>query len=167
MPRGLAVIGTASAAEAANALPLLFPAGARTGTGGGTRALATRESFPLAGEFELWGAAIGPQLVFATDTALIDAATAGSVTGATGNPGDPPWSVGTFASISVEKTLPLLRRWGAPLSGFVAANWPEAPDITRDLGLLAAVDTVRMAAGSDGRFDRAAITIAVHDLAGR
>ena len=64
----------------------------------------------------------------------------------------------------MEKALPLLRRWSAPLSGLVAANWPEAPDIARDLGLLAAVGTVRVAAGSDDRFDRAAITLAVHDL---
>ena len=163
-PRGLVVIGMASAAEAAAALPLLFPPGARTATGGGTRALATRESFPLAGEFELWGAAIGPQLVFATDTSLIDAAAADAGTGATRNPGDPSWAVSTVASISMEKALPLLRRWGAPLSGLVAANWPEAPDIARDLGLLAAVGTVRVAAGSDDRFDRAAITLDVHDL---
>ena len=64
----------------------------------------------------------------------------------------------------MEKFLPLLRRWSAPLSGLVAANWPEAPDIARDLGLLAAVGTVRVAAGSDDRFDRAAITLTVHDL---
>ena len=163
-PRGLVVIGTASAAEAARALPLLFPPGARTGTGGGSRALATRESFPLAGEFDLWGAAIGPQLVFATDTSLIDAAAADAGTVTTPHPGDPSWSVHTVASLSMVKALPLLRRWGAPLSGFVAANWPQAPDSTRDLGLLAAVDTVRVAAGSDDRFNRAAITIAVHDL---
>jgi len=163
-PRGLAVIGMASAAEAANALPLLFPPGARTGTGGGMRALATRESFPLAGEFELWGAAIGHQLVFATDTSLIDAAAADAGAGTTRNPGDPSWPVSTIASISMEKALPLLRRWGAPLSGLVAVNWPEAPDIARDLGLLAAVGTVNVVAGSDDRFDRATITITVHDL---
>jgi len=163
-PRGLVVVGMASEAEAARTLPLLFPPGARTGTGGGARALATRESFPLAGEFELWGAAIGPKLVFATDTSLIDAAAADADTGSTRSPGDPSWSVNTVASISMEKVLPLLRRWGAPLSGFVAARWPEAPDIARDLGLLAAVGTVRVAAGSDDRFDRAAITITVNDL---
>ena len=163
-PRGLAMIGMASAAEAGRALPLLFPPGARTGTGGGTRALATRESFPLAGEFELWGAAIGRQLVFATDTALVDAAAAAAGTGATRDPKDPSWAVSTVVSISMEKALPLLRRWGAPLSGLVLANWPAAPDIARDLGLLAAVDTVRVAAGSDDRFDRAAITLTVHDL---
>ena len=67
----------------------------------------------------------------------------------------------------MEKALPLLRRWGAPLSGLVLANWPQMPDVARDLGLLAAVGTVRVAAGSDGRFDRAAITLDVHDLAGR
>jgi hypothetical protein len=163
-PRGLAVIGMTNAAKAAAALSVLFPPGARTGTGGGLRALATRESFPLAGEFELWGAAIGPQLVFATDIALIDAAVADAGTGSTRNPGDPSWEVNTIVSISMEKALPLLRRWGAPLSGFVAANWPEAPDITRDLGMLAAVGTVRVAAGSDDRFDRVAITLTVHDL---
>jgi hypothetical protein len=163
-PRGLAVIGMTNAAKAAAALSLLFPPGARTGTGGGTRALATRESFPLAGEFELWGAAIGPQLVFATDIALIDAAGADAGTGTTRNPGDPSWAVSTVVSISMEKALPLLRRWGAPLSGFVAANWPAAPDIARDLGMLAAVGTVRVAAGSDDRFDRAAISLTVHDL---
>lgn len=162
-PRGLVVIGMASAAEAANALPLLFPPGARTATAGGTRALATRESFPLAGGFDLWGAAVGPQLVFATDTALI-AAAADAGSGATSNPGDPSWRVGTVAAISMEKLLPLLLRWGAPLSGLVAANWPAAPDILRDLDLLGAVGTVRVAAGHDDHFDRAAISITVHDL---
>ncbi len=88
VPRGLVVIGTSSASEAAHALPRLFPPGARTGTGGGTRALATRESFPLAGGFEFWGAAIGRQLVFATDTALIDAAVAVPDNGATRNLSD-------------------------------------------------------------------------------
>ncbi|MHB8835160.1 MAG: hypothetical protein ACYC9Y_05550 [Candidatus Methylomirabilia bacterium] len=163
-PQGLAVVGMASAFEAARALPLLYPPGARTRTGGGTRALATRESFPLAGEFELWGAAIGRQLVFATGTALLDAAADDAGAVATRGPGDPSWSVGTVASISMGKALPLLRRWGAPLSGLALANWPGAPDIARDLGLLAAVGSVHVAAGSDDRFDRAAITIAVHDL---
>jgi len=164
VPRGLVAIGMASAADADAALPLLFPPGARTGTGGGVRALATRESFPLAGEFELWGAAIGRHLVFATDTTLLDATTAGAAGGAAAHPGDPSWSVNTVASLSMEKALPLLRRWSAPLSGLVLANWPEAPDIARDLGLLAAVGSVRAAAGSDDRFDRAAVTITVHDL---
>jgi hypothetical protein len=164
IPRGLAVIGMPSAAKAAETLPLLFPPGARTGTGGATKALTTRESIPLAGEFELWGAASGRRLIFATDTALIAAAAADTGGGTARNPGDPSWPVSTVASISMEKFLPLLRRWGAPLSGLVAANWPEAPDIARDLALLAAVGTVRAAAGTDDRFDRAAITITVHDL---
>ena len=163
-PRGVVVIGMASAAEAARTLPLLFPPGARSASGGGTRALATRESFPLAGEFELWGAAIGPQLVFATDTALIDAAATDAGSNAARNHEDPSWAVRTVATISMEKALPLLRRWGAPLSGLVAASWPEGPDIARDLGLLGAVGTVRVVAGSDGRFDRAAVTLDVHDL---
>ncbi len=163
-PRGVVMIGMASAPEAARALPSLFPPGARTAVGGGTRALATRESFPLAGEFELWGAAIGSHLVFATDTSLIDEAAADAGVGITRRPEDPSWPVGTVATISMEKLLPLLRRWGAPLSGLVVANWPEAPDITRDLGLLAAIGDVRMAAGSDNRFDRVAITLTVHDL---
>jgi hypothetical protein len=163
-PRGIVMIGMPSASEAARALPLLFPPGARTAAAGGTRALVTRESFPLAGEFELWGAAIGPQLVFATDTSLIDAAAAEPDSAATRDRADPAWPVSAVAAISMEKFLPLLRRWGAPLSGLVAANWPEAPDITRDLGLLAALGSVRMAAGSDDRFDRAAITLDVHDF---
>jgi hypothetical protein len=163
-PRGVVVVGMVSPAEAARALPLLFPPGARTATGGGTRALGTRESFPLAGEFELWGAAIGPQLVFATETSLIDAAVAdpGAVT--TPGPADPSWAVGAVATISMEKLLPLLRRWGAPLSGLVEASWPKGPDVVRDLGLLAAVGTVQVASGADARFDRAAITITVHDV---
>jgi len=164
VPHGVVVIGMGSAAAAARTLPLLYPAGARTAAGGGTRALATRESFPLAGEFELWGAAIGPQLVFATETSLIDAASADPGAVAAPRPDDPSWTVGAVATISMEKLLPLLRRWGAPLSGLAAASWPEGPDIVRDLGLLAAVGTVQMTAGSDVRFDRAAITLTVHDL---
>ena len=156
-----------SAAEAARALPLLFPPNARSAAGAGTRALTTRESFPLAGEFDLWGAAVGPNLVFATETALIDAAAADAGSGTPRDPADPAWPVSAIASVSMEKALPLLRRWGAPLSGLVAARWPQAPDLSRDLALLAAVGTVRLAAGSDDRFDRAAITLTLHDLPGR
>lgn len=164
LPRGLAVIGMTSAVEAARVLPLLFPPGARSAAAGEARALASRESFPLAGESELWGAAIGPHLIFATETSLIAAASAGTVAGAARDPGAPTWPVGTVAAVSMEKALPLARRWSAPLSGLVAANWPEAPDLARDLDLLGAVGTVRVAAGSDDRFDRAAITVTVHDL---
>ena len=163
-PRGVVVIGMADAAEAASALPLLFPPGARSATSGGTRALATRESFPLAGEFEFWGAAVGPQLVFATDTSLIDAAVADPGTVATPRPEDQTWTASSVATISMEKLLPLLRRWGPPLSGLVAASWPDGPDVTRDLGLLAAVGTIQVTAGSDSRFARAAITLNLHDL---
>ncbi len=164
VPRGLVVIGMPSAAEAARALPLLYPPTARTASGGGTPALATRESIPLAGEFDLGGAAVGPQLVFATDTALIAAVADDGGEAAASDPGDPPWPVSAVASVSVEKALPLLRRWSAPISGLLAAKWPDAPDIARDIDLLGAVSTMRAAAGSDGRFDRAAITLTVHDL---
>jgi hypothetical protein len=165
-PRGLAVVGMGSAAEAARSLPLLYPAGARTAAGG-TRALVTRESFPLAGEFELWGAAIGPRLVFATDAALLDTAAADAGSGVPGAPvvPEPPgWDVRAVAAISMDKTLPLLQRWSAPLSGLIAARWPEAPEITRDLGLLAATGKVLVVAGSDDRRDRAAITLNLRDL---
>ena len=166
-PRGLVLIGMASAAEAARALALLYPPGARAAAAGGTQALATRESFPLAGEFELWGAAIGPHLVFATDTSLIDAAAAdaGHDTAHAGN--GPSWAVSALATISMDKALPLVQRWSAPLSGLLAARWPQGPDIARDLGLLAAIGTVRVAAGSEEHLDRAAITLTVHDLAAR
>lgn len=157
------VIGMASAAAAAGALPQLFPPGARTSVAGATLARGTRESFPLAGEFELWGAAIGSRLVFATDTGIIAALVADA------DPEEPAasapaWPVDAVARLSMEKALPLLRRWSAPLSGLLAANWPAAPDLIRDLDLLAAVRTVRVAAGSDGRHDRAAITLDLRDL---
>ena len=77
---------------------------------------------------------------------------------------EPGWRVDTIAAISIEKALPLLRSWSAPLSGLVAARWPEAPEITRDLELLAAVRTVRAVFGSDGRRDRASITVNLRDL---
>jgi hypothetical protein len=166
-PRGLVMIGMASAAESVRALPLLFPPGARSASGGGNLALTTRESIPLAGAFDLWGAAIGPHLVFATDTSLIDAVRADPAGEATVDVSRPPWQVRTVATISMDKTLPLLRRWAAPLSGLVVARWPEMPNVVRDLGLLGAIGTVRLAAGSDEQFDRAAITLDVHDLAGR
>lgn len=163
-PRGLVLVGMPSSAESSRVLPLLFPPGAREATGGGTRALATRESFPLAGQFDLWGAAIGPQLVFATDPSLFDAVRADTGTAADRPSERASWPVSTVAAVSMEKALPLLKRWGAPLSGLVAAKWPDSPGVARDLGLLAAVGTVRVAAGSDDRFDRAAITLDVHDL---
>ena len=165
-PRGLLVIGMGSAEEAARSLPLLFPRGSRTAAAGGTRAFATRESFPLAGEFELWGAAVGPRLVFATDTTLIDAAAADTGEGKAVDPPvpEPGWQVRAVAAISMEKALPLLQRWAAPLSGLMAARWPTAPDVSRDIDLLAALGTVRVAAGSDGRRDRVAITLRLRDL---
>jgi hypothetical protein len=165
-PRGLVMVGMGSAGEAARSLPLLFPRGARTAAAGGTQALATRESFPLAGEFELWGAALGPRLVFATDTALIDAAAADAADGSTNDPPvpEPGWQVRAIGALSMDKALPLLRRWAAPLSGLITARWPAAPDVSRDIDLLAALGTVRVAAGSDGRRDRAAITLHLRDL---
>jgi hypothetical protein len=93
------------------------------------------------------------------------AADAGS--GALGDPivPEPPeWDVRAVAAISMDKILPLLQRWSAPLSGLIAARWPDAPEITRDLGLLAATGTVRVVAGSDDRRDRAAITLNLRDL---
>ena len=163
-PRGLVVIGMASATEAARALPLLFPLGARSASAGGTRALATSESLPLAGEFELWGAAIGSQLIFASGTSLIDAAAVDAGPDVVNQPDPPAWPVSAVASISMDKFLPLLQRWRAPLSGLFTASWPDGPDFARDLGLLAAIGDVRVAAGADDRLDRAAITFSVHDL---
>ncbi len=165
-PRGLVAIGMASEPAAAAALRLLFPPGARSTVAGGSRAMATRESFPLAGEFDLWGAAVGTRVVFATDTSLIDAVAADPGTAATDDPGtaEPAWRVTTIAAISMEKAVPLLRRWAAPLSGLIAARWPEAPPLERDLELLSAVSTVRIAAGADERRDRAAITLQLRDL---
>lgn len=163
-PRGLVTIGMASAPEAARALPLLFPPHARSATGGGALALSSRESFPLAGQFELWGAAIGPRLVFATDTSLLDAAAAEPEMTLPPDPAGRSWQVDAIAALSMDKALPLVRRWSAPLSGLVAASHPLAPDVARDLGLLDAVGAVRVAAGSDGRFARAAVTLGVRDL---
>lgn len=164
-PQGLLIFGMADAAAAGRALPLLFPPGARTARLGSTLALATRESFPLAGEFELWGATDGPRLVFATDASLIAAVTEGTgpVT-ADDRRREPDWRVSSLASVSMTKALPLLRRWSAPLSGLIGARWPEAPQAAADIDLLAAVRTVRLVAGSDGRFERAAITLDVGDL---
>lgn len=110
------------------------------------------------------GAAIGSRLVFATDTSLIVAAAADAGAEDARRPADPSWTVSAVATISMEKALPLLRRWSAPLSGLVAASWPEAPDISRDLDLLAAVGAVRVTAGFDERFERAAVTVDVHDV---
>lgn len=165
-PRGLVVVGMADAPAAAEAVRLLFPPGARSAAAGGTRALSTRESFPLAGEFELWGAAVGTRIVFATDTSLIDAVAADPGAGAAAGPvvAEPGWRVTSVAAISMEKAVPLVRRWAAPLSGLLAARWPGAPPLERDLELLSAVSTVRVAAGTDDRRDRAAITLHLHDL---
>ena len=165
-PQGFVVIGMASAGAAREALPLLYPPGARTAAAGGARALATRESVPLAGDFDLWGAAIGPRLIFATDTALIDALAkdADAAPTADSRQGDPAWRVAAVAAISLEKAQPLLRSWSAPLSGLFSARWPRGPEIASDVALIAAVRTVRATVGSDGRRDRAAITVNLRDL---
>jgi hypothetical protein len=160
-----------SGAEARAALPLLFPPGARSATAGGVTALASRESIPLAGELDLWGAAVGSTLVFATDTGLIAAAagTGGGEAGATAAvlPGAPDWRIDAVAEVSMEQALPLLRRWGPPLSALLAARFPSIPDLTRDLDLAAAVRTVRVIVGSDEKRQRALITLHLRDLPGR
>jgi len=163
-PQGVVVVGMTGAAEAGRALPSLFPPGAREAAAAGTRALSTRESFPLTGEFQLWGAAVGRNLVFATDSALIDLASDDPARPLADEAAAPPWRVSTLAAISMEQALPLLRRWGVPISGLVAARWPAAPDLTRDIDLLAAVRTVRVTAGADTRRRRVAITLTVGDL---
>jgi hypothetical protein len=159
------MLGMADAAAAEHALAQLFPADALSAPVGSTVARATRESFPLAGEFELWGAAAGPRLLFATDTALI-AAAAGDAPAVERDRTvpDPAWRVDALASVSMTKALPLVRRWAAPISGLIGARWPRAPQLTDDLDLLGAIRTVRVVGGSDARFERAAVTVQVGDL---
>lgn len=163
-PRGLLAIGMGSDAAARAALPQLFPRGARSSTVGGLTALASRESIPLAGDFELLGAAVGPLLVFATEPALLSAVAGASAPAGAAEAPDKAWRVDTVAEFSVEQTLPLLGRWATPLSGLVSARWPDAPDISRDLALLGAVRTVRATVGTDGRRDRALVAVHVRDL---
>lgn len=164
-PRGIVIVGMASAAEAADVLPALFPAGARTAAASGTRALATRESFPLAGGFDLWGSALGRRLVFATDLSLIDAVATDTGTATPEQPtaASPGWRVQEIGVLSVEQALPLLRRWAAPISGLLAAKWPDAPDLTGDIELLATVRAVRVTVGSDDRLQRAAVALTLRD----
>ena len=163
-PRGLIAIGMKDAFAARAALPRLFPPGARSAPAGAVTALASRESIPLAGSFDLWGAAIGQDLVFATDTGLIEAAGQAAAMPGASREEAPGWQVDTVAALSVEQALPLLRRWVPPLSGLIAARWPGIPDLTRDLELLAAVRSVRVTVGSDDRRDRALATILLRDL---
>jgi hypothetical protein len=163
-PRGLIAIGMKDATAARTALPRLFPPGARSAPAGAATALASRESIPLAGTFDLWGAAIGQDLVFATDTGLIEAAGESPATPGASREEAPGWQVDTVAALSMEQALPLLRRWAPPLSGLIAARWPEIPDLTRDLDLLSAVRSVRITVGSEDRRDRALATILLRDV---
>jgi hypothetical protein len=169
VPQGLIALGLRGDAAARDLLPLLFPPGARSASTGGVTALASRESIPLAGEFDLWGAADGPSLLFATDPGLLAAAIGSGGAGgdaaiAEALPQAPDWRVDAIAEISMEKALPLLRRWAGPLSALLAARWPEAPDLTRDLDLAAALRTVRAVVGSDGKRDRSLVTLDFRDL---
>jgi hypothetical protein len=126
---------------------------------------STRESLPLAGEFELWGAAAGDRLVLATQRALIEglAAAPGRVGGpvdaaAGGRPLD------SITTLNPTKLLPALRRYAPPLAGLLRARYRGAPDVSSDLELLAAVRAIAATTGSSGAGTLLHITLDVGDL---
>lgn len=154
-PRGVVLVGMSSPAAAGEALRLLFPRGSRSTDVRGMQAFSTLESLPLAGSFELWGAAADRYLVFATDTRAMEALRTGS--GAAPLPArvpDPATALGgegrveAISALSMVKTLPLLRRYAPPLSGLLRARYPEAPDLAKDVELLGAIRSITVYAGS-------------------
>ncbi|HEY6000953.1 MAG TPA: hypothetical protein VI078_16830 [bacterium] len=167
-PHGLLAIAMRDGAAAQEALRRLFPPDARSATAGrwGT-ALSTRESLPLAGEFDLWGAAAGGRLVLATQPALIealgpDAAPTGAV------PALPAGAaLESVSAIDVARLLPAVRRYAAPVAGLLRARQRGLPDVARDLELIAAVRTAGVAAGWTQAGSRSRITLAVGDLPAR
>jgi hypothetical protein len=127
--------------------------------------LSTRESLPLAGEFELWGAAAGDRLVLATRQALIEglaASAPGNGTAPAAAARDRPLDAVT--TINVTKLLPALRRYAPPLSGLLRARLRGAPDVSRDLELLAAVRAIAVTTGSSPAGPLSRITLEVGDL---
>jgi hypothetical protein len=163
VPRGIAVVAMKDAAAARAALPELFPSGARTARAGRFDAVATRESIPLAGEYDLWGAAVGGDLVFATGTDLIAALAAEGAGGAPALP-EPGWAADAVAVVSVEKALPLLRRYAPVLAAMLSARYRGVPDLGHDLQLLGAVRTVTAVAGAAEGGSRMLLTLQLRDL---
>lgn len=168
-PRGLVIVGMPDPAAAATALRLLYPRGSRSGDVGGLEVISTRESLPLLEPFELWGAAAENQLVFATDSGLMVGLRPGSGgERAAATMPDPAaalgdgWRVEAVAAVSMEKALPLLRRYALPLSGLLRARSENVPDLPRDLELLGAIRAVTVYTGSrpEGSLTRVRITIA-------
>ena len=99
-------------AAARQALRLLFPPGARSATGRWGEALSTRESFPLAGEFELWGAAAGDRLALEPTGRSSRRSSAGDPPGGgpgvAATPGFRP--LDSVTTLDLAKLLPALRR---------------------------------------------------------
>jgi hypothetical protein len=165
-PHGILAVQMRDADAARQALRLLFPAGARSAAGRWGTALSTRESFPLAGEFELWGAAAGERLVLATQQALVEGLGAIAAPGS-GGPGAGPYDGGPLDSVTtlnVTKLLPALRRYAPPLAGLLRARYRGAPDLSRDLELAAAVRAVAVTTSTSAAGTRARITLQVGDL---
>jgi hypothetical protein len=140
-PQGILTVGMRDEEAARGALRQLFPAGARSASGTWGQMLETRESLPLAGEFELWGAAAGSRLVLATQRALIEGlpATAPGSARASAAPRGEDRAIDTVTTVNVTKLLPVLRRYAPPLAGLLRARYRGLPDLSRDVELLAAV----------------------------
>lgn len=148
-PQGILAVGMRDPGAARQALRLLFPPGARSAAGRWGEALSTRESFPLAGEFELWGTAAGDRLVLATDRALLEALDSGAAPGdGPGDAADPGFRpLDSVTTLDLARLLPALRRYAAPLSGLLSARY-GLPDVSRDFDLLAAVRSVAVITGA-------------------
>jgi hypothetical protein len=164
-PDGVLAIGMRDADAARQALQLLFPPGVRSATGRWGTALATRESLPLAGDFELWGAALEDRLVLATRLPLIEglaAAPPGRDDEAA--PAADGRALDSVTTLNVTKLLPALRRYAPPLAGLVRARFRGAPDVSRDLELLAAARSIAVTTATSPAGILSRVTLDVGDL---
>ncbi len=167
LPEGLVAVRMRDEQAARAALRMLYPAGARTAPSRWGTALATRESLPLAGEFELWGAAAGATLLFATRASLLEALEKSAHDqnrGAAFVP-DAAWPFDTVTTLNAARALPLLRRYAAPLTGLARARYPGSPDLGSDLALLQALRSVAVISGTSDHGTLARITVDVGDFA--
>jgi hypothetical protein len=171
LPRGVVLVGMQSPAAAGETLRRLFPRTARSRDIVGSTAYTTRESLPLAGSFDLWAAAAGRFLLFASDAALLEEAARAAAGGGPSAGGVDPgallgsgWQADAYTELTVGKAMPIARRYAPVLTGWLQARFGSAPDLGCDVELLRAIRSVTVATGTGADGSLARVRLSLADL---
>jgi hypothetical protein len=113
----------------------------------------------------LWGAALEDRLVLATQLPLIEGLAA-APPGRDGEaaPAADGRALDSVTTLNVTKLLPALRRYAPPLAGLVRARFRGAPDVSRDLELLAAARSISVTTATSPAGILSRVTLDVGDL---